>query len=184
MMTHTTSIYHSGAGAPPIRGDFEAQRHWISLTSSAISSPRLYSSSPNSLSVPLKEWYSHDLSYWGLDYPPLTAYHSLLIGIIARASPYSAPFVELRPVTTAPVEELDAWEGRMSAMEVKGEMKHWMRGTVIIGDLLVWISAVVVYAQANFGAGKKERVTQTVVVATLSILLQPALILIDNGHFQ
>lgn len=38
-------------------GDYEAQRHWMEIT----------------LHLPLKEWYYHDLEYWGLDYPPLTA---------------------------------------------------------------------------------------------------------------
>lgn len=48
-------------------GDYEAQRHWMEVT----------------LNVPLKDWYNHtednDLQYWGLDYPPLTAYHSYLM---------------------------------------------------------------------------------------------------------
>jgi hypothetical protein len=51
---------HSGLGSPPIHGDFEAQRHWIEITSN----------------LPLPLWYHYDLQYWGLDYPPLTAYHS------------------------------------------------------------------------------------------------------------
>ena len=51
-----------GYGVPPLFGDFEAQRHWMELT----------------LHVPLKEWYYLDKHWWGLDYPPLTAYVSLL----------------------------------------------------------------------------------------------------------
>ena len=43
-------------------GDFEAQRHWMEI----------------SLHLPLKEWYYYDLQWWGLDYPPCTAYLSLL----------------------------------------------------------------------------------------------------------
>jgi alpha-1,3-glucosyltransferase len=43
-------------------GDFEAQRHWMELT----------------LHTPLKKWYYYDTQWWGLDYPPLTAYVSLL----------------------------------------------------------------------------------------------------------
>ena len=39
--------------------------------------------------LPVLEWYANgtdnDLLYWGLDYPPLTAYHSLALGK-ARAS--------------------------------------------------------------------------------------------------
>ena len=34
----------------------------------------------------IKEWYINstlnDLLYWGLDYPPLTAYHSYLNGLM------------------------------------------------------------------------------------------------------
>ena len=37
-------------------GDYEAQRHWMELT----------------VHLPVRKWYTHDLQYWGLDYPPLT----------------------------------------------------------------------------------------------------------------
>lgn len=30
--------------------------------------------------LPINRWYFYDLQYWGLDYPPLTAYHSWLLG--------------------------------------------------------------------------------------------------------
>ncbi|KMQ99397.1 dolichyl pyrophosphate man9 c2 alpha- -glucosyltransferase [Lasius niger] len=63
---------HSGEGKPPMYGDYEAQRHWQEIT----------------LNLPLDKWYinttDNDLQYWGLDYPPLTAYHSLLLGHIAN----------------------------------------------------------------------------------------------------
>jgi len=52
--------------APPMHGDFEAQRHWMEVTTQ----------------LPVKEWYWHDLEWWGLDYPPLTAYHSWLVGVM------------------------------------------------------------------------------------------------------
>lgn len=59
---------YSGAGKPPMYGDFEAQRHWMEITTS----------------LPLGDWYrnteQNDLQYWGLDYPPLTAYHSWVCG--------------------------------------------------------------------------------------------------------
>jgi hypothetical protein len=45
-------------------GDFEAQRHWMEITSH----------------LPISQWYFYDLPYWGLDYPPLTAYHSCILG--------------------------------------------------------------------------------------------------------
>lgn len=47
-----------------MHGDFEAQRHWMEITTH----------------LPLAKWYTYDLQYWGLDYPPLTAYHSWLLG--------------------------------------------------------------------------------------------------------
>ena len=49
-------------------GDYEAQRHWMELT----------------LHLPPQQWYTNgthnNLQYWGLDYPPLTAYQSWLCG--------------------------------------------------------------------------------------------------------
>ena len=47
-------------------GDYEAQRHWMELT----------------IPLPTREWYRHDLQYWGLDYPPLTAYVTWACGIV------------------------------------------------------------------------------------------------------
>jgi hypothetical protein len=53
-------------------GDFEAQRHWVEVTSG----------------LPLRDWYvdgpQNNLTYWGLDYPPLTAYHAYMVGWLAR----------------------------------------------------------------------------------------------------
>lgn len=59
----TDSLF-TGLNAPPMHGDFEAQRHWMEITTS----------------LPAAKWYFYDLQYWGLDYPPLTAYHSWVIG--------------------------------------------------------------------------------------------------------
>jgi len=58
-----------GMAAPPMHGDFEAQRHWMEVTTN----------------LPAKEWYWHDLEWWGLDYPPLTAYHSWLLGVMCES---------------------------------------------------------------------------------------------------
>jgi hypothetical protein len=55
-----------GQGTPPMFGDYEAQRHWMELTTQ----------------LPLRQWYMYDLEYWGLDYPPLTAYVSWVCGIV------------------------------------------------------------------------------------------------------
>ncbi|KAM7098777.1 dolichyl pyrophosphate Man9GlcNAc2 alpha-1,3-glucosyltransferase isoform 2-T2 [Molossus nigricans] len=63
---------YSGAGKPPMFGDYEAQRHWQEIT----------------FNLPIKQWYfnssDNNLLYWGLDYPPLTAYHSLLCAYVAK----------------------------------------------------------------------------------------------------
>lgn len=61
-------FFYAGYNKPPIYGDYEAQRHWMEIT----------------VNLKPEEWYrnstKNDLLYWGLDYPPLTAYHSYLMG--------------------------------------------------------------------------------------------------------
>lgn len=58
----------TGYNQPPMYGDYEAQRHWMEIT----------------VNIPPSKWYTNsslnDLNYWGLDYPPLTAYHSYAMG--------------------------------------------------------------------------------------------------------
>jgi len=56
-------------------GDYEAQRHWLEIT----------------LHLPTSLWYKYDLQYWGLDYPPLTAYHSWLLGFMCVSPMVSWP---------------------------------------------------------------------------------------------
>lgn len=59
-------------------GDYEAQRHWMELT----------------IHLPARQWYTYDLQYWGLDYPPLTAYVSWICGIMyVIAVSLSTPFL-------------------------------------------------------------------------------------------
>ena len=67
---------YSGMHQAPLFGDFEAQRHWMEVT----------------WHTPACHWYSHTpdnpLHYWGLDYPPLTAYHSwLMASLFSRTLP-------------------------------------------------------------------------------------------------
>lgn len=62
-------INATGFNVPPMHGDFEAQRHWMEITTH----------------LPISQWYFYDLPYWGLDYPPLTAYHSWLLGRMSVA---------------------------------------------------------------------------------------------------
>ena len=59
-------------GKGPLYGDMEAQRHWMEIT----------------IHLPVYDWYltlaHNDLLYWGLDYPPLTAFHEYALGKIAE----------------------------------------------------------------------------------------------------
>ena len=84
---------HSGEGKAPQFGDYEAQRHWMEIT----------------VNLPADEWFvnlhqkrfvkiklllffhilrymgkhpKNNLTYWGLDYPPLSAYSSYLFGVV------------------------------------------------------------------------------------------------------
>ncbi|GAA5869494.1 hypothetical protein JCM3774_001467 [Rhodotorula dairenensis] len=182
---------YSGRLVPPMRGDLEAQRHWIALTSSWLGNWRFLQRSPSSTtSLRPGQWYFYDLAYWGLDYPPLTAYHSLFLGFCARLSRNTARYVTLRPPADSSAPTLEAWNAYMTALEVEGGLKVWMRATVVVGDLLVYLSAVVRYCtraygvQGSAGSRSSARVQRRVLSAVLMIGLQPALLLIDNGHFQ
>ncbi|CAG8722968.1 28454_t:CDS:2, partial [Dentiscutata erythropus] len=131
---------------PTMYGDYEAQRHWMELT----------------LHVPINQWYYYDLDWWGLDYPPLTAYVSWICGKIGSI---------LDPTWFA----LDSSRGYES-----DESKLFMRSTVLVCEFLIYVPAVLMFVNWWF-AGNSWKKRE---LAVLLILLQPALILIDNGHFQ
>ncbi|XP_043250681.1 dolichyl pyrophosphate Man9GlcNAc2 alpha-1,3-glucosyltransferase [Colletes gigas] len=154
--------YHSysGQGKPPMFGDYEAQRHWQEIT----------------LNLPIDKWYTNttdnDLQYWGLDYPPLSAYHSLLLGYIANN--INSSYVKLH-------------ESRGISSE---DHKYFMRLTVLCADILVYIPSIIYFmfssqtSKANekeisnlFGFNRKH-------ISLLIMLIYPGLILIDHGHFQ
>ncbi|XP_047310581.1 probable dolichyl pyrophosphate Man9GlcNAc2 alpha-1,3-glucosyltransferase [Impatiens glandulifera] len=144
---------YSGAGKPPKFGDFEAQRHWMEIT----------------INLPVKEWYRNstvnDLRYWGLDYPPLTAYQSYVHGLLLAAS---------HPESVA----LHASRGHESYLG-----KVLMRWTVLSSDLLIFFPAVLCYIVAYHAlhrTGEKRNIAWHIAM----ILLNPCLILIDHGHFQ
>ncbi|KAL4975230.1 ALG6, ALG8 glycosyltransferase family-domain-containing protein [Aspergillus desertorum] len=139
---------YSGFNVPPMYGDFEAQRHWMEIT----------------IHLPMSKWYTYDLQYWGLDYPPLTAYHSWLLGKIGSV---------FDPTWFA----LDDSRGNEDPL-----LKVFMRATVIVSEYLVYIPAVVTFLR------RYTRMQAVPVwsssIALSAILLQPATILIDHGHFQ
>ncbi|XP_006879908.1 PREDICTED: dolichyl pyrophosphate Man9GlcNAc2 alpha-1,3-glucosyltransferase [Elephantulus edwardii] len=140
---------YSGAGKPPMFGDYEAQRHWQEIT----------------FNLPVKQWYfntsDNNLQYWGMDYPPLTAYHSLLCAYVAKF---------INPDWIA----LHTSRGYESQAH-----KLFMRTTVFVADLLIYIPAVVLYCCCLKETSPKGKIANA-----LCILLYPGLILIDYGHFQ
>ncbi|XP_014673327.1 PREDICTED: dolichyl pyrophosphate Man9GlcNAc2 alpha-1,3-glucosyltransferase-like [Priapulus caudatus] len=103
---------YSGQGTPPMFGDYEAQRHWMEITQN----------------LPAEEWFvnssRNDLMYWGIDYPPLTAYHSWICGHIAKW--FNPAWVKLF----------------QSRGYESNEHKTFMRYTVVIVDLFIYIPAV------------------------------------------
>ncbi|XP_020297984.1 probable dolichyl pyrophosphate Man9GlcNAc2 alpha-1,3-glucosyltransferase isoform X2 [Pseudomyrmex gracilis] len=155
-------MYHgySGEGKPPMYGDYEAQRHWQEIT----------------LNLPSDQWYinttENNLQYWGLDYPPLTAYHSFLLGYIANK--INPSFVKLK--------------------ESKGletiEHKYFMRLTVLSADIIIYIPAIAyffinlhIYNNYPFNQSNIFKFRKSDAVL-LTALIYPGLILIDHGHFQ
>eukprot|EP01080_Neovahlkampfia_damariscottae_P001594 gene1594-12719_t len=148
LILRTSVSFHgfSGKNQEPKHGDFEAQRHWMEITNN----------------LPLRDWYvnstKNDLLYWGLDYPPLTAYHSFLVGkIISNFYPEMIEFEQSRGIETK-------------------ETIFFMRLSVIISDL-VYLSSCIFFILSTYEEDEQF-------IGLLLLLIQPGLILIDNGHFQ
>ncbi|KAF2705111.1 glycosyltransferase family 57 protein [Pleomassaria siparia CBS 279.74] len=145
----TTGLWgYSGFQSPPMHGDFEAQRHWMELTTH----------------LPVSQWYFHDLEWWGLDYPPLTAYHSWILGIVGSY---------INPNWFALV--------RSRALD-DPSLKIYMRATVFISEYLIYVPAVIIFLRRY---SRLERVNVwEASIALVAVLMQPGTILIDHGHFQ
>ncbi|KAH8426681.1 dolichyl-P-Glc:Man(9)GlcNAc(2)-PP-dolichol alpha-1,3-glucosyltransferase ALG6 [Aspergillus melleus] len=139
---------YSGFKIPPMHGDFEAQRHWMELT----------------IHLPMSKWYTYDLQYWGLDYPPLTAYHSWLLGKIGSL---------FDPAWFA-LDESRGFEDP--------QLKVFMRATVIVSEYLIYIPAIVNFLRRL--TRMQDVPVWSASIALVAILLQPSTILIDHGHFQ
>ena len=110
------------------------------------------------LHLPLAQWYTYQTDYWGLDYPPLMAYVERGLGLVSHW---------YDPVSVA----LDASRG------YEGH-RAFMRGSVLIMDALVAVSAFVALAW------KLERSPKRRALLIALCLLAPAPILVDHGHFQ
>ena len=111
---------HSGQHSPPMFGDYEAQRHWQEIT----------------VNVDMRDWYENttdnDLLYWGLDYPPLTAYHSYVLGLTAQR--VNSSWVEL---------------GTSRGLETP-DHRLFMRLSVVLADLMVLFPAVFLFSSPHY----------------------------------
>jgi hypothetical protein len=178
---------HSGQGLPPMFGDYEAQRHWMELTTA----------------LPVGDWYrqtaANDLQYWGLDYPPLTAFWSWATG---RAAHVLTP-------------QLVEWKvSRGAAGEAAFGGKLFMRLTVLLADAIVLVPAALYFAYVVVGLPSRrdiatlslqwpgvaessrmsgvavsagDPISRSTIAAcrvVSAVLLIPSLIVIDHGHFQ
>lgn len=142
------SLYpYSGKNRAPMYGDYEAQRHWMEIT----------------VNLPIKDWYrnstDNDLMYWGLDYPPLTAYHSYIAGSLAKM------------VDPAFVALFDS-RGYESLAH-----QFFMRMTVLLSDIVFFTSAL-------YFCIKSSKISPKYQWVLFGICSHPGLTLIDYGHFQ
>lgn len=107
--------------------------------------------------------------YWGLDYPPLTAYVSYVFGQLALSlEPEMVTLTSSRGYETA-------------------SSKVWMRTSVIVCDLLLYMPATVYFLTSWLRKSSSPRSSchwNHFLSCLLLLLCQPALVLIDHGHFQ
>jgi alpha-1,3-glucosyltransferase len=131
-----------------MHGDYEAQRHWMEITTA----------------LPVSQWYFHDLEWWGLDYPPLTAYHSWLLGTVGC-------FIYPKWFALYTSRGLD-----------DPALKVFMRASVIVSEYLIYVPAAVIFVR-RFSRIYRVHAWDAS-IALVAILMQPATILIDHVHFQ
>ncbi|KAF1986125.1 glycosyltransferase family 57 protein [Aulographum hederae CBS 113979] len=145
----TTGFWgYSGFQSPPMHGDFEAQRHWLEITTH----------------LPISRWYFHDLEWWGLDYPPLTAYHSWLLGKVGNL---------IEP----------SWFALYVSRGLDDHLlKVYMRATVLLSDYSTYVPGIIVFLR-RYSRIEGVSLWESS-IALVAILMQPATILIDHGHFQ
>jgi alpha-1,3-glucosyltransferase len=160
---------HSGEATPPKFGDYEAQRHWMARAPQRL---RVCAWQPDAtpqeitLHTPVAEWYvqtqSNDLAYWGLDYPPLSAYQSWLCG-----------------VTIAAVEPDALALGASRGYETPSS-KRLMRASVLAFDALCLFPAVL----AALRALHPQRCGADVAWALAAVVLQPGTLRSRLRHMQ
>ena len=149
---------YSGEKAYPKYGDFEAQRHWMELT----------------IYLKPEDWYTNSRNnradYWPLDYPPMSGYHSYILGkLLEKYMPDSVTF-------------------KKSMGYESPKFKLVMRFFALISDLLVFHIGVNLICFYFFIYSKNHNNKKVQIMnyylMLLLILINPLMIIIDHGHFQ
>lgn len=138
----------------------------------------------------------NDLAYWGLDYPPLSAYQvgrMALVDALARGNLGWVNACHRLPSTSSPAAVqswahgtlLQRWVpdavalGSSRGIETP-QSKLALRQTVLMSDLAVYFPAAAWLALTLAG----DRPSLHAVATLAHLLLGPGLLLIDHGHFQ
>ena len=151
-----------------MHGDFEAQRHWMELTAH----------------LPMRSWYFHDLQWWGLDYPPLTAYHSWLCGKM-YPPPHASNLSFPANMLTSGSLINPTWFALQTSRKLENyHLKLYMRSTAVLSEYFIYIPSLLLLIRSYSALPTTKMSKYDTAIATTAILLQPALILIDHGHFQ
>nr|OQO30010.1 Dolichyl pyrophosphate Glc1Man9GlcNAc2 alpha-1,3-glucosyltransferase [Rachicladosporium sp. CCFEE 5018] len=110
-------------------------------------------------SLPIDKWYFEETSEWTLDYPPFFAHFEWVLGRVARY--VDAAMLQINNL------EYDSWQ-----------TIHFQRATVIFTELML-VYSLYAFVQSSPAATKKQAHA-----VALSLLLSPALLIIDHIHFQ
>ncbi|GJQ11311.1 hypothetical protein GpartN1_g3102.t1 [Galdieria partita] len=140
---------YSGQATPPLYGDLEAQRHWMEIT----------------VSLPPADWYrqtpDNDLQYWGIDYPPLSAYYSWVCG------------------KTIEFFDRDVVKLHVSQGIETESSKCLLRLSVILSDVIFLLPACLQLC-LKVSVNRNNEALWLFITTTV----EPCLLLIDHGHFQ
>ena len=214
---HFVSLHpHSGQATPPMYGDYEAQRHWMEVTWQLPVGDWYRNTTDNDLQCgSLSCGFSGRRRarafpgvltrgraarrYWGLDYPPLTAYVSLACGALSSAfDPASMALHTSRGYETAAHKAYMrmtvrwAFPRAVSRVSARVDTPAGRRRPpqVLALDIAVFFTACLSLANVLEGAertrtaedasARQRRMLRRVVLA----LAAPAPILVDHGHFQ
>ena len=122
------------------------------------------------INLPIKDWYTNStlnpLSYWPIDYPPMSAYHSFIFGLF------------LNKIYPECVQLKTSW-GFESNYH-----KKLMRFISLISDIFTFHFACNLFVKYIFIDSKIEKNYKKYYICLFIMLVSPSLIIIDHGHYQ